>query len=122
MENYFGNHAYSTEKFVESTAADFYALDKTVDHSTKVFVLTGTVVVGGNQYYSNISFKSGTTSITIYCANAGQYSWLTAIEGEVTVEIAPCNWNDKGFWAGCVLAIRLSDGTKIFNTYNFDKF
>ena len=122
LVNNYGNHAYSTEKFVETTTAEFYKLDNTVDYSTTVFVLTGTVVVGGNNYFTNVSIKSGDTSITIYCANAGQYSWLTELKGEVTVEVAACNWNDKGFWAGCVLAARNADGPKTLNPYNFDKY
>ena len=37
------------------------------------------------------------------------------------MEIAPCNWNDKkDNYRGCVLAIVLEDGSKIYNTLNFD--
>ena len=37
---------------------------------------------------------------------------------EVTVEIAPCNWNGKTFYAGCVLAVRTESG-KVLNELNF---
>jgi len=40
---------------------------------------------------------------------------------EVTLEIAPCNWNSKKTYAGCVLAVRNTDGTKTLNTLNFNK-
>jgi hypothetical protein len=46
---------------------------------------------------------------------------LAAYNGqEVTLEIAACNWNNKTYWRGCAIAIRLADGTKILNTVNFD--
>lgn len=123
LQNNYGNHAYSTEKFVETTAADFYALDKAVDYSTTVFVLTATINYVKEAYYTTLNLTSGSTKITLYMSGAGQYSWLEPFYGqEVTMEIAPCNWNDKTFWAGCVLAIRLADGTKIMNPYNFDKY
>ena len=38
---------------------------------------------------------------------------------EITVEIAACDWNSKGY-KGCILAIVLPDGTKIINTLNFN--
>ena len=39
---------------------------------------------------------------------------------EITVEVAPCNWNAKCY-RGCVLAVRLADGSKICNELNFSK-
>jgi hypothetical protein len=97
-------------------------LDKTVDYSTTVFVLTGTVVVTETAYYTSLSFTANGQKITLYCSGAGQYSWLTQFSGqEVTVEVAACNWNDKDFWAGCELAVRTADG-KVLNTLNFDTY
>ena len=123
LVNYYGNHAYSTEKFVETTAAEFYALDANVDYSTSVYVLTATINYVETNYYTTLNLTNGSTKITLYMSGAGQYSWMKDYFGqEVTLEIAPCNWNDKTYWVGCVLAIRLEDGTKIMNTYNFDKF
>ena len=120
--NLFGNYAYPTTKFEQLTAEEFYALDYTVDYSTKVYVVTVTVQVNETAYYTNISLVSGNTKITLYCSGAGQYSWLTAFAGqEVTLELAPCNWNDKGFWAACALAAYTEDG-KILNTLNFDTY
>ncbi|MBQ5661668.1 MAG: hypothetical protein IIV17_01365, partial [Clostridia bacterium] len=41
VANYYGNHEYSTEKFItDSTVEAFYDLDETVDYSTTVYVLT----------------------------------------------------------------------------------
>ena len=60
------------------------------------------------------------TTISVYCASAGQYQWLQAFAGQtVTIEIAACNWNDKSFWAGCVLSVITDDG-KVINTLNFN--
>lgn len=119
-----GNYEYSTEKFVtDKTVEDFRALDVTVDYSTTVFVLNVTVIVESNAYYTNIKLKSPTsdTTITAYCSSASQYAWLQEYAGqEITIEFAACNWNDKTFWAGCVLAVRLADGTKVLNTLNFN--
>ena len=124
LENYFGSYEYSTAKFVtDKTPAEFYALDKTVDYSTTVFVLTVTVEVNETAYYTNLLVKSGSTTITLYCKSAAQYSWLLAYKGqEVVMEIAACNWNDKNYWTGCALAVRNADGTKTLNTLNFDNY
>lgn len=121
--NLYGNHEYSTAKFVtDKTPAEFYALDKTVDYSTTVFVLTVTVEVNETAYYTNIKLASGSTKISLYCSSANQYTWLKAFAGqEVTMEIAACNWNDKSYWTGCALAVYTEDG-KIYNTLNFDSY
>ena len=73
--NLYGNHEYSTAKFVtDKTPADFYALDKTVDYSTTVFVLTVTVEVEETAYYTNIKLVSGSTKLSLYCSSAEQYT------------------------------------------------
>ena len=55
-------------------------------------------------------------------SGAGQYSWLKAYTGqEVTLEIAPCNWNNKkDQYRGTVLAVVHEDGTKTVNSLNFN--
>lgn len=122
VSNYYGDNDYCTDFFVTGkTLADFYNLDVTQDYSTTVFVLKATVDVVETNYYTKIQLKDGSTTVTLYCASANQYSFLKAYAGqEVTVEIAPCNWNNKTFWAGCVLAVRLEDGTKDINQLNFN--
>ena len=123
LVNNYGSHEYSTATFIEGkTAADFYALKVNEDHGTEVYVITVTVEVVETAYYTNMKLTSGSTSISLYCSSANQYSWLKAYAGqEVTVEIAPCNWNDKSYYAGCVLAVRHADGTKTCNEFNFSK-
>ena len=62
------------------------------------------------------------TTFGLYCSSAAQYSWLKAFAGEeVTMEITACNWNDKNYWRGCVLAVYTEDG-KVMNTLNFDTY
>lgn len=122
--NNYGSHDYSTATFIEGkSAADFYALDANEDHGTEVYVMKVTVEVVETAYYTNMKLHgSDGTQISLYCSSAKQYSWLKEYAGqEITVEIAPCNWNAKSYYAGCVLAVRNADGTKICNELNFSK-
>lgn len=124
VANYYGNHEYSTEKFItDSTVEAFCALDKTVDYSTTVYVLTVRIERTETQFYTNYALYSTTsnTYISLYCSGAGQYDpLLKQFAGQtVTIEIAPCNWNNKNQWKGCVLAVRTEDG-KVYNQLNFD--
>ena len=115
-----GNHAYCDDKFVEGkTIADLYALDATVDYSTTVFVVTGTISFPTGYGAISIVGEDGST-FSLYHNGVKQYGWLENYTGTVTLEIAACNWNSKTYWRGCVLAIRLEDGTKICNTLNFN--
>ena len=119
--NYYGEHDYSTEKFVtDSTIKEVYDLSAKIDYSTTVFVLTGTLYVPtSNREQVSISDGNGNT-VSFYASGPSQYSFLAEFSGqEVTLEIAPCNWNDKAYWRGCAIAIRLADGTKIVNQLNF---
>ena len=124
VANYYGSHEYSTEKFItNSTVEAFYDLDETVDYSTTVYVLTVRIERTGNQYSTNYALYSTTsdTYISLYCSGAGQYDPLLKqfVGQTVTLEIAPCNWNNKDHWKGCVLAVRTEDG-KVYNQLNFD--
>ena len=123
LVNYYGSHEYSTAKFVTNkTLADFYALNANVDYSTTVFVLKAKVNYVKTNFYTSLNLTSGNTTVSLYCSGAGQYSWLQAFAGqEVTIEITACNWNNKTFWVGCVLAVRTADG-KVLNTLNFDTY
>ena len=119
--NLYGSHEYDTSNFVtDKTLTDFYNLDVKEDYSTTVFVFKATVVLEGNQFYTNMKLSDGKNKISLYCSSANQYSFLKKFEGEeITVEIAACNWNNKSYYAGCVLSVITEDG-KIFNTLNFD--
>ena len=123
VANAYGNHEYCTDFFVtDKTLADFAALNVATDYTTTVFVLKATVVLNETPFYTNMYLTDGNVQVNLYCANAGQYGFLKAYAGqEVTLEIAPCNWNSKTSYAGCVLAVRNTDGTKTLNTLNFDK-
>ena len=119
--NYYGQHEYSTASFItDKTLDDFYALDANVDYSTQAFVAKGTIIVEETAYYTNIKLITPDgQKVTLYSSSANQYSWLKQFAGEeITVEIVPCNWNGKTYWAGCVIAVRTADG-KVCNTLNF---
>ncbi len=121
LANYYGNHEYPTDLFItDKTLLDMYNLNVNEDHSTEVYVVKATVVIVETAYYTSIKLTGeGVSQFTLYCSSAGQYSFLKAYNGqEVTLEIAPCNWNNKTFYAGCVLAVRTEDG-KIVNDLNF---
>ncbi len=122
VSNFYGTHNYSTASFAGSiSVADFYNLDVTKDFSTSVYTMKATVVVEETANYTNIFLSDGTTKVRLYCSSANQYNWLKAYAGqEVTVEIAACNWNNKSYYTGCVLAVVNADGSKTLNTLNFD--
>ena len=122
VANYYGAHEYSTKSFKELTLADFYALNVQEDHSTDVYVMSASVKIEKSQYYTNIKLTDGDKSVTLYCSGAAQYEWLGKYDGQtVKLEISPCNWNGKNFYAGCVLAVYTGDqGTeKTVNELNF---
>ncbi len=121
VANYYGQHDYDTSRFVtDKTLADFYGLDVTVDYSTTVFVVKAIVNFEETAYYTKCNLTDGTNNVTLYCSSAKQYSFLKQFAGqEVTLELAACNWNNKTFWAGCVLSVITEDG-KVVNSLNFD--
>lgn len=122
LVNLYGTHEYSTATFDDSiTIADFYALDPLVDYSTKVYILKATIGFTGTAYSSNYQLTDANgTAVTLYCSGAKQYSWLEQFAGqEVTMEIAPCNWNDKTYYRGCILAVYTEDG-KVINQLNYE--
>ncbi len=121
IANYYGEHEYSTAKFItDKTLADIKALDVTESHSTEVYVVTVSVTFFETDFYTSLKIEQGGVELPLYCSSANQYKWLKQFDGqEITIEIAPCNWNDKkDNYRGCVLAVITEDG-KIFNTLNF---
>lgn len=119
--NNYGKHEYSTKSFVTGkTLADVESLDITQDYTTTVYVLKATVELEETPYSTNIYLKDGSASVMLYCSGAAQYNWLKAYAGqEVTLELAPCNWNSKKPYKGCVLAVHTADG-KVVNALNFN--
>lgn len=122
LANYYGEHEYPTDKFITGkTLLDLYNLNVNEDHSTEVYIVTATIVFNETPYYTNLQLTAdGVSKYTLYCSGAGQYSFLKEFSGqEVTLEIAPCNWNNKSYYAGCVLAVYTDDG-KVLNELNFN--
>ncbi len=120
--NKYGSTPYPTDSFDGViTVQEFYGLSIDTDYTTSVYTMTATVEVSGTAYFTNIKLTDGATSVSLYCSSATQYTWLQAYAGqEVTLEIAPCNWNSKNYYTGCVLAVVNPDGSKVYNTLNFD--
>ncbi len=121
LANYYGNHEYPTENFItDKTLADIYNLNNNEDHTTEVYVVKATVNFVETNYYTTLNLTDGDTKLNLYCSSGSQYSFLKQFAGqEVTLEIAPCNWNNKSYYVGCVLAVYTEDG-KVLNTLNFN--
>ena len=126
LANYYGEHDYSTDSFItDKTMSEIKAAPDTPDSTVLVYVITATVKKTSTQSgsYTNVQWFVG--DILLYTGNANQYSWLEAycdedtMEATLTVEIALCDWNAKGI-KGCILAVVHEDGTKTYNTLNFD--
>ena len=123
LTNSYGTHDYSTATFDDSkTLAELYTYKVADDYTTKGYVITATVNVVETAYYTSINIQSGDTKLNLYSASANQYNFLKQFAGqEVVLELALCNWNDKTYYTGCILAVRLPDGSKIVNQLNFTK-
>ncbi len=121
LANYYGDHDYPTDDFItDKTLADIYNLNNNEDHTTEVYVVKATVNFNETAYYTNVNLSDNGTKLNLYCSSGSQYSFLKAFAGqEVTLEIAPCNWNNKSYYAGCVLAVYTEDG-KVLNELNFN--
>lgn len=124
LVNYYGNHSYSTDLFDTTKDLKYlYGLNVNEDHSTEVYVVEGIIEVVEQTHYSSIKLKSldGSVSIILYSSSANQYGFLKPYNGQqVTVELAPCNWNSKTYYAGCVISV-IVDGVKVMNELNFNE-
>ena len=121
VANYYGDHDYHTFDFITDKDIKFiYDLDENEQHSDKVYVVKATVTLEETNYYTNIFLSGNGVNLRLYCSSASQYSFLKAFAGqEVTVEVAPCNWNNKTYYTGCVLSVTAADGTTVINGLNF---
>ncbi len=99
---------------------NFYTLNANEDHSTEVYVCTGKINWVETAHYTSIQLLTPNgQKISLYSSSANQYNWLKEFSGEeITVEIVPCNWNGKNYYAGCVIAVITGDG-KVYNELNF---
>lgn len=122
--NLYGKHEYSKEAFAGNiTVEEFLALNVAEDFTTSVYTMEVKIQVVGSNYSENIYLTNaaGDARITLYCSSANQYSFLKAFDGQtVTVEIAPCNWNTKAPYKGCVLSVTDSQGNTTYNELNFN--
>lgn len=123
LVNYYGNHEYNDSYFITGkTAADINGLDINEDHTTEVYVMDIVATFYDAGYYTSLTVEdTNGTALKLYMSGAGQYNWMSDYYGQtITVELAPCNWNDKkDQYRVCILAIILEDGTKIYNTSNW---
>ena len=123
VANYYGQHEYDTSYFITGkTITELREIDVNADYSTNVYVVEALVEVVQTSYYTSLKIKDPTTGtdISLYCSGAGQYSWLFDYKGQVvTLEIAPCNWNGKTYYAFCAISATDSEGNKTVNTLNF---
>ena len=120
ITNNYGKHDYSDKSFITGkTLADLAAMNVAEDHTTQVYVIKATVSVIESAYFTSIKITSNGTEMTLYSSSASQYNFLKEFANqEVTIELALCNWNCKGY-KGCVLSVINADGTKTVNNLNF---
>ncbi|MBE6983541.1 MAG: hypothetical protein E7435_04575 [Ruminococcaceae bacterium] len=119
--NNYGSHNYPTAAFKgEISVAEFTKLDVATDYTTNVYTMKATIKVEVTNNSTNVYLSDGTNEAIVYAGNGKtQLAWLIAMKDQqVTVEVAPCNWNSKGYKAA-VLAVINSDGTKTLSTLNF---
>lgn len=122
LMNYYGGHEFSRASFdTTKTLADLYAMSAEEEHTTQFYTLTATVSYTESAYYTTVSISDGETTLSLYCSNGSQYSWLQPFANqEVSLDVALVNWNDKTVYKGYVLSAT-SNGTTLYNTLNFQK-
>ncbi len=123
VANLYGEHEYSKETFDSSkTVEELKNLSITEDLTTNAYVITGKVklILGTYSNQIKITNAAGDVELNLYCSDATkQYEFLTPYDGqEISIDIIPCNWNEKTYYAFCVLSITV-DGQTIVNNCNF---
>ena len=127
VANYYGEHEYSTASFNKTaTMADIKAIADSPEATTNVFVITVTVKRNKQTYSTN--YYAG--DVMLY-TSGDDYKWIMQtylpdanldnageLTVQLTVELALCDWNAKGL-KGSILAVYNADGTKTYNTTNF---
>ena len=114
--NEFGNHEIPTASFnTETTIEQLLELKVSEDYTAQVYTLKGKLLIEKKGYSTNyyvVSLTNPEKKIQLYKGSTSQYSWLDEFqnEEEITFNFALCNWNDKTYYAGCVLSA--SNGTK----------
>ena len=122
--NLYGDDFPSKDYYDSSkTLSDIYDFDENIDYTTQVFVVEGVVkfIDGGYSKTIKIQSEDGKVAVSLYCSSSEtQYGWLKEFADQlVSIELIPCNWNGKNYYACCVLSV--SDGTKtVINSLNFN--
>jgi hypothetical protein len=123
LANNYGSYEYDASKFdTTKTLNDLSRLDVNVDYSTQVYVVKAKILYEKTQFYTSCKLQSldGAVTMNLYSKSAAQYSWLEPYYNqEVTLEVAVCNWNNKTYYAACVVSVVLENGTKLVNNLNF---
>ena len=124
LGNNYGKHSYSDKLFVkDKTLSDLLNYQVSEDVTTTVFTIKAKINLIENDYFTAMKIvdpADENKELLLYSGSASQYKFLNAFAGkEVTLEVALCNWNSKGYKA-CVISV--NDGTtKVMNEYNFNK-
>ena len=127
--NLYGDNEYSTKSFISGKTIEYIKglSYGEIIHTTEVYVVECYVAKTGSGQSTQYTLvddlanvDDDNKSLDLYCSSANQYSWLEQYvgQGKVTVEIAPCNWNNKTYLRGCILSVT-AEGVKTFNTLNF---
>ena len=124
VANYYGSNDYSTDSFITGkTIPEINSTPDSAEATTNVYVTTAKIYVNETQYSVTIQLQDPDGSsiyVLLYSGGKDQYNWLKGYAGEtITVELALCDWNAKGL-KGCVLAVVNDDGSKVYNTLNFN--
>lgn len=128
--NLYGDNEYSTKSFISGKTIEYIKglSYGEIIHTTEVYVVECYVAKTGSGQSAQYTLvddlanvDDDNKSLDLYCSGVNQYSWLEQYvgQGKVTVEIAPCNWNNKTYLRGCILSVTDAKGVKTFNTLNF---
>ena len=127
--NNYGQHDYSKESFVtDMSLTDLLAYKNSqasVDLTAKAYVVKGHITkvasnYSTNYYVSTSSTYSAASSYYLYAGSGGQYAPFDEFvgAGEVTIELALCDWNTKSEYRACLISVSDSTHT-VVNNYNF---
>ena len=123
LANYYGDHDYRTFDAITDKDVEYlYNLDVDDQHTDELYVITAKIIYDtSNSYSHQYKIESNGTKLSLYCSGAKQYSDLLEQfkDKEVTIELAPCNWNSKKYYAFCILSVTTADGT-VYNEYCFN--
>ena len=122
--NLYGNHEFNMENVIsDKTIDDIFTLSRTNDDITgNYYEVSVYIKKVATNYYTNYYLTNevnGSTTLLLYAASGGQYSWLDDyVDQEITVIMSFTDWNTKSEFRGCVLAVVNGDNL-IINDLNF---